>query len=211
MLPSTTRTTVSVSLTVLLASGSVIDGLPPPMFTTRVLSVTSLTEGWTCRMMLPASSIWGVTSSTMPEKNGCTVMVGEVCEAPALVTVFVVMLVTKNSSVPTLSTAFWLLMAAMRGLESTCVWPCDSRKLSNAAKLPVCRASPKTAPAGFAAAKAPVLVAMLRLVGSARRPRPPGPVPSTWGVTPSRVAVAELVESWPSATRLLKRAQLIPA
>jgi hypothetical protein len=54
MLPSVTRTTVSVSLTVLFASGSEIDGVPPPKFTTRVLSVTSLIEGWMCRMMLLA-------------------------------------------------------------------------------------------------------------------------------------------------------------
>src|SRR5919197_6714373 len=116
ILLSTTRTMVSVSLTVLLASGSVIAGLPPPMFTTRVLSVTSLTDGWMCRMMLLPSSICGVTSSTIPEKQGRTVIVGAVDEAPAVVVVLVVMLVTKNSSVPTLSTAFWLLIVAMRGL-----------------------------------------------------------------------------------------------
>jgi len=60
--------------------------------------------------------------------------------------VVVVTLVTKNSSVPTLITAFWLLSVAMRGLDSTCTLPCDSRKLSSAAKLLVCNASPNTDP-----------------------------------------------------------------
>ena len=106
MLPSVTRTMVSVSFTVLFASGSVIEGLPPPRFTTRVLSVTSLTEGWMCRMMLLPWSICGVTSRTMPEKNGCTVTDGEVWEPALVVVVVVLTLVTKNSSVPTLSTAF---------------------------------------------------------------------------------------------------------
>jgi hypothetical protein len=59
----------------------------------------------------------------MPEKNGWTVTVGEVCELVPVEVVVVVMLVTKNSSVPTFRTAFWLLMVAMRGLESTCTLP----------------------------------------------------------------------------------------
>ena len=41
----------------------------------------------------------------------------------------VLMLVTKNSSVPTLSTAFWLLSVAMRGLDSTCTLPWVSRNV----------------------------------------------------------------------------------
>ena len=86
MLPSCTRTMVSLSLTVLDASGSV--KLPSaPRLTTRLLSVTSLTDGWMCRMMLPSSSICGVTSSAMPEKNGCTVIVGDVLRARCRVVV----------------------------------------------------------------------------------------------------------------------------
>ena len=56
------------------------------------------------------------------------------------------MLVTKNSSVPTFSTAFWLFSVAMRGLDSTCRSPCVSRKPSSAAKLLVWNASPNTEP-----------------------------------------------------------------
>src|SRR2546430_9249416 len=102
----------------------------------------------------------------MPEKNCCTVNDGEVWEPALVVVVVVLTLVTKNSSVPTLSTAFWLLSVAIRGLESTCTFPWDSRKVSNAAKLGVCSASPNTAPAGFEAAKAPAELTMLRLAVS---------------------------------------------
>src|SRR5256886_14523586 len=105
----------------------------------------------------------------MPEKNGCTVTDGEVWEPALVVVVVVLTLVTKNSSVPTLSTAFWLLSVAIRGLESTCTFPWDSRKVSNAAKLGVCSASPNTAPAGFEAANEPVGHTMLRLAVTATR------------------------------------------
>jgi hypothetical protein len=52
-----------------------------------------------------------------------------------LVVVVVVTPVTNSSSVPTLSTAFWLFSVAMRGLDSTCTSPCVCRKFSSAAKL----------------------------------------------------------------------------
>ena len=68
---------------------------------------------WLC------SSICGVTSNATPEKNGDTVMVGDCVLVVPVVVVFVVMFVTKNSSVPTFSTAFWLFNVAIRGLEST--------------------------------------------------------------------------------------------
>src|SRR2546426_11184447 len=88
----------------------------------------------------------------------------------------------------------------MRGLESTCTFPWDSRKVSNAAKLGVCSASPNTAPAGFEAAKAPAEVTMLRLAGSATSPLAAAAPPT-----------AALLESWPAAQLRLKNAQLIPA
>ena len=59
-------------------------------------------------------------------------------------------LVTKNSSVPTLSTAFWLFRVAMRGLDSTCTLPWVSRNVSSAAKFEVASASPNTLPPAIA-------------------------------------------------------------
>ena len=49
-----------------------------PKSTCLVLSVTEVTEGWICSMTDVASSIWGVTSSEMPEKNDVSVKVGRV-------------------------------------------------------------------------------------------------------------------------------------
>jgi hypothetical protein len=46
-------------------------------------------------MMLPSSSICGVTSSAMPEKNGCRVMFGVTTLPAALVVVLVLTPVTK--------------------------------------------------------------------------------------------------------------------
>src|SRR5205814_9905598 len=106
----------------------------------------------------------------------------------------------KDSSGPTLGTAFWLLSVAMRGLESTCTFPWDSRKVSNAAKLGVCSASPNTAPAGFEAAAAPAELTMLRLAVSATR-----------SLAAAAPPTAALLESWPAAILRLKIAQLIPA
>src|SRR6185295_6127041 len=202
MLPSTTRTTVSVSLTVLLASGRRISAIALPRLTMRVLSVTSLTAGWMCRMMLLASSICGVTSSTMPEKNGCTVTEGDcTVEVPVVVAV-VVTLVTKNSSVPTLSTALLLLMVAMRGLESTCTLPCVSRKVSSAAKFLACSARPKTDPA-----------APLVPVAAAARPAGSTVNPGATIGTPDGVRVVPPVTCPTAATvlPLRKACQLMPA
>lgn len=56
-------------------------------------------------------------------KEGATVMVGDWVLVVPVVVVLVVMLVTKNSSVPTLSTAFWLFSVAIRGLDNTCRLP----------------------------------------------------------------------------------------
>ena len=75
----------------------------------------------------------------MPEKNGCTVTVGT--GVPVVVPLAVAtvvadwMLVTKNSSVPTLSTAFWLFNVATRGLESTWTLPGVSRNCCSAEKF----------------------------------------------------------------------------
>ena len=77
----------------------------------------------------------GVTSSAIPEKKGCSVTLGVVVAVVPTAVVVVVMPVTKNSSVPTFNTAFWLFSVAMRGLDNTCTLPCDSRKFSKAAKL----------------------------------------------------------------------------
>src|SRR3989449_11567215 len=99
----------------------------------------------------------------------------------------------------------------MRGLEGTCTFAWDSRKVSNAAKLGVCSASPNTAPAGFDAANAPVAVAMLRVSVLARSPLAAGPVPIAVPRGASWVAVPALPESCPAATLRVKIAQLIPA
>src|SRR5471032_322058 len=47
--------------------------------------------------------------------------------------------------------AFWLFMVAIRGLDSTCTEPCDSRKEIMAAKLAVWKARPNMEPAEVAA------------------------------------------------------------
>ena len=73
---------------------------------------------------------------------------GAWCRRGRSVVVDAATLVTKNSSVPTLSTAFWLLSVAMRGLDSTCTVPCVSRNCSSAAKFCVWIASPNSAPPG---------------------------------------------------------------
>src|ERR1700676_1824118 len=73
-------------------------------------------------------------------------MVGDCVLVVPVVVVFVVMLVTKKSSVPTFSTAFWLFSVAMRGLDNTCSLPWVSRKDTNAAKLLVWNARPNRVP-----------------------------------------------------------------
>src|SRR5262249_60330408 len=107
----------------LSSAGARLGSPGAPRLMSLLSVVTWLTDGWMCRMIWLFSSIFGVTSSTMPEKKGCTVTVGTGVPVvvPAAVAMVVAdwILVTKNSSVPTLSTAFWLLIAATRGLEST--------------------------------------------------------------------------------------------
>ena len=149
--PSRARTTASVSLTSLLARGSV--KLPwVPRLSTLLRSLTVLTAGCTCSVMKPLESMCGVTSSEMPLKKGCTVMLGLLLVVLPTGDVVVDTLVTKKSSVPTFSTAFWLFMVAMRGLDSTCVCPWVPRKSSTAAKLLVRKASPSSEPGAVAAA-----------------------------------------------------------
>ena len=75
-----------------------------------------------CSVTAPLGSICGVTSSAIPEKNG----VNSISRAVVVAAPWVVLLdtdVTKNSSVPTLMMAFWLLMVDTRGLDSTCTSP----------------------------------------------------------------------------------------
>ena len=144
--PSRARTMLSVSDMELEASGSLSVPFVPPIFTVFSTVLTKLTDGWTCRMISLFSSMRGVTSSAMPEKNGCKVTVGVVVVAVPVVVVLET-LVTKNSSVPTFSTAFWLFRVAMRGLDSTCTLPCVSRKFSSAAKLLAWKARPNNDPA----------------------------------------------------------------
>ena len=91
--------------TVLLASGSVKDPIEPRSMT-FCFSVTTLIDGCTCRMMLFSSSICGVISRAIPEKKGCNVIEGVVTFPVPDVVVVELTLVTKNSSDPTLSTAF---------------------------------------------------------------------------------------------------------
>src|SRR5579864_2492391 len=90
-------------------------------------------------------------SRETPEKNGLTVGVTETAVvAPFTPVIGVdVTAVTKNWSVPTLSTAFWLLSVAIRGLERTCTAPWVWRKVSNAAKFVVWNASPNRDAPGF--------------------------------------------------------------
>ncbi len=57
-------------------------------------SLTVLIDGCTCSITLPSSSICGVTSSAMPEKNGCSVTDGVDTEPVPVVVVLVVMPVT---------------------------------------------------------------------------------------------------------------------
>src|ERR1039458_5720298 len=152
MLPSWVRTIVSDSLTLIAATSTLCAPTPVKLNPTD-LELTLVTNGWICSAIFPLSSIWGVTSSEMPEKIllmfGATV-VGTISPAvfdPGIV----VILVTKGWSVPTLSTAFWLLSVATLGLDRTCTDPCDSRNCSNAAKFCVCSARPNTPPATFVA------------------------------------------------------------
>ena len=139
--PSRRRTIESVSLIWLAANGSLNEPSEPrSMF--FCFSLTLLIDGWMCSITLPASSICGVTSSAMPEKNGCKVTDGVETELVAVDEVLVDMPVTYSSSLPTLSTAFWLLRVAMRGLDRTCTLPWVCKKFSSAAKFAAWKARP---------------------------------------------------------------------
>ena len=133
--PSCARTMLSVSEIVLEASGKV--NVPPevPRFNILLTVVTCPTDGRTCRIMSLFTSMRGITSSEIPEKKGCSMTEGVVVDVAPTAEVVVVTPVTKNSSVPTFNMAFWLFNVAMRGLDSTCTLPWDSRKFSKAAKL----------------------------------------------------------------------------
>src|SRR6266513_5053707 len=119
-------------------------------------------------MMFEPSSICGVTSRATPEKNGLKVSVGNVVDAPAVITPVPVddppaILVRKNSSVPTLRTAFWLFMVAMRGLDRTWTRPCVSRNCRRAAKFFVWNASPSREPPGVPESRVPVVPLVAKL------------------------------------------------
>ncbi len=141
----------------------------------------------------------------MPEKNGATVMVGDCCVVVPVVVEVVATLVTKNSSVPTFSTAFWLLIVATRGLDSTCTDPCVSRNWISAAKFAVCSARPNTLLAGLLAESAAVDATIALPAVSTATPSPLSGVPRAASV------VADLpMLTWPRAPELLKTAQLMP-
>src|SRR5690606_36145819 len=107
-------------------------------------SCTRLTVGRTCRVIWSLSSICGVTSSEIPEKNGVRVMSRSGAVVPPASEVVVVdTSVTKNSSVPTLITAFWLFKVEIRGLESTRTSPWVSRSCTTPSKLPKSKVAPK--------------------------------------------------------------------
>ena len=98
---------------------------------------------------MPLSSICGVTSSAMPLKKGVSVTVGVLVVLPAVLPTLLVdppvTPVTKYSSTPTLSTAFWLFSVATRGLDRICTSPCVSRKPSTAWKPLVASVRPSDA------------------------------------------------------------------
>ena len=82
-----------------------------------------LISGWICSVIFPASSICGVMSSDIPEKSvpnvGAPGVIVCGLVAVAGVTILGVTLIMTLSSEPILRTAFWLFVAAIRGLDST--------------------------------------------------------------------------------------------
>ncbi len=79
---------LSISDVLEAASGSFSEPALPRSISLLMVD-TWLTDGCTCRMMLPSASICGVTSSTTPEKNGCKVTLGLVVAPLAVVFVVV--------------------------------------------------------------------------------------------------------------------------
>src|SRR5207245_4043142 len=117
---------------------------------------------------------------------------------------------TKSSSCPTLSTAFWLLIVATRGLESTCTLPWVSRKVTSAAKLLVEAARPTTAPADPVRS---VAAAAARTVSGTVAGGGLGGVDAlgTGVLDSNSVRGADNGRlTWPMATCWLKSAQLMP-
>src|SRR5690606_11668246 len=114
-------------------------------------SSTRLTVGRTCRVTCSRASLCGGTSREMPEKNGVRVMSRSgAAPPPARVVVVVETLVTKNSSVPTLITAFWLFSVEMRGLDSTRTSPWVSSNCTMPSKSPTLSAALNTPPMPWA-------------------------------------------------------------
>ena len=107
----------------------------------------------------------------MPEKNGVRVMSRSgAVPPPARVVVVVDTSVTKNSSVPTLITAFWLFSVEMRGLDSTRTSPWVSSNCRMPSKSPTLSAALNTPPMPWApASSAPARATPKRLLRS--RPR----------------------------------------
>ena len=149
-------------------------------------------------MTSPSALICGVTSSAMPEKNGVSWIWLLVFVAVPVV-VWLPMLVTKYSSLPTLITAFWLLTAVVRGLDSTCVrpWVCsNSMKASKSVvSMPMPNTPPKPSASRFGSGL-PEVVGMVRpasgLVLSLNRSRPRRTPPVIVRV-PSRPIAAQLM------------------
>src|SRR4030067_2993614 len=162
----------------------------------------SLTAGWMCSTMLPLASLRGGTSSAMPEKNGAISVVTD-AGTPITPLGVDVVLVMKNSSVPTLMTAFWLLTVETRGLDSTCTSPPVLRHSRNAAKLAVLTAALNTPPnaevlvldtalnGGVVGFSTPVLPAMSLSLVSPKMVPPP-----VWPKVVLAPSAAQLVPVW---------------
>ena len=131
--PLRALTTESDSRTVDRASGS--SKVSPPRVMTFSWSVISLMLGCMCNMTSPSSLICGVTSSAIPEKNGVSVNSGFDVVPAAVDVLSEDISVTKNSSEPTLITAFWLLTVETRGLDSTCTLPWVPNSVINEPKV----------------------------------------------------------------------------
>ena len=167
-----------------------------------VFSVTDVTDGRRCSVIMLASSICGVTSSAMPLKKLVRVSVGMVVVAatplPPGVLVPPETFVTKYSSTPTFSTAFWLFSVATRGLDSTCRSPWVSRKPITAWKP--CAASDKpSAPPAAAGSETESTNSPATAADS---------VGSPLGLVTMALPTCPLV--WPTAARVFSSDQSMP-